>query len=258
MALLPVTKSLTDKVAIVSASAQGIGFAIAKRLGLDGASIVVTDGNRQQVEHAAATLMLDGIRVSGVAAQVGKEEGRRKLIDFAIEKYGKLDILVSNAAVNPNVGDTLTISNQQWVNLVQLKMNEALELSKVAIPHIESSGRGSIVFVSSTADFAPIKDVGAYSVMKSALTGLNNTLSQRIAGKSIRVNAVAPGLISTDFSKLLYSDVFGHQNWLQQIPIQRYGMTEECAGAVSFLVSDEACYMTGETIGINGGMQAQI
>ncbi|KAK5984984.1 Short-chain dehydrogenase [Trichostrongylus colubriformis] len=258
MQALTTAKFLTDRVAIVSASTKGIGFAIAKRLGSDGASVVVSSRKPKNVEDAVNALRLEGIDAAGITAHVGVKEDRKKLINFAVDRYGKLDILVSNAGVSPHFGDIMSISDSQWDKLLQINVQSALQLTQEAVPHLEASGRGNIVFVSSVAGYSPIEGLGAYSVMKSTLIGLNKALSQSLARRNIRVNAIAPGIIRTDFSEALYANEVDHQKWLRSIPLNRLGHADECADAVSFLVSDEASYISGETIGVNGGMQAHI
>jgi len=253
-------KFLADRVAVVTASTKGIGFAIAKQLGLNGAAVVVSSRKEENVKSAVNSLRMDGIRCEGTTAHMGVDADRKRLIEFAVKSYGKLDILVSNAASNPHYGDMISVSDTLWEKMLSLNVKGAFQLAKEAIPHLESSGNGNIVFVSSVAGYSPMDGIGAYSVMKTALLGLNKALSQSLAHRGIRVNAIAPGIIRTDFSKLLTDQMeSGSGMELDRIvPIGRFGEAEECAGAVSFLVSDEASYMTGETIGVNGGMQARL
>ncbi|KAK6049689.1 oxidoreductase, short chain dehydrogenase/reductase family protein [Cooperia oncophora] len=123
MTALTTAKFLTDRVAIVSASTKGIGFAIAKRLGADGASVVVSSRKSQNVEDAVSALRLEGVDAAGIVAHVGVKEDRKKLIEFALDRYGKLDILVSNAAVNPHFGDIMSISDSQWDKLLQINVS---------------------------------------------------------------------------------------------------------------------------------------
>ncbi|CAJ0602000.1 unnamed protein product [Cylicocyclus nassatus] len=258
MSALLATKALTDRVAVISASTKGIGFAIAKRLGADGASVVVSSRKPSNVEEAVRALRVEGIEATGIAAHVGIKEDRKKLINFAIDQFGKLDILVSNAAANPHFGDLMSISDSQWDKLLTINVRSALQLTQEALPHLEASGHGNVVFVSSVAGYASMDGLGAYSVMKSTLIGLNKALSQSLARRNIRVNAIAPGIIRTDFSRALYANEVDHENWLRSIPLNRLGDAEECADAVAFLVSDEASYISGETIGVNGGMHAHM
>jgi dehydrogenase/reductase SDR family protein 4 len=248
---------LTDRVAVVTASTKGIGFAIAKRLGMDGASVVVSSRKKKNVDDAIAALKNEGIEAGGCVAHVGIDEDRKKLINYVIERYGKLDILVSNAAVNPTHGSLMDVTDAQWDKLLNVNVRSAFLLTQEAVPHLEKSGNGNIVFVSSVAGYSPIEGIGAYSIMKTALLGINKSLSQNLARKNIRVNAIAPGVIRTDFSQML-TDGAAAMDVDKIIPLGRFGESEECAGAVSFLVSDGAAYMSGEVIGVNGGMQARI
>ncbi|GMR48302.1 hypothetical protein PMAYCL1PPCAC_18497, partial [Pristionchus mayeri] len=249
---------LTDRVAIVTASTKGIGFAIAKRLGLDGASVVVSSRKSKNVDEAVKALRMEGIEAAGIPCHVGIKDDRKKLIDFTMERYGKLNILVSNAAVNPHYGDILTISDSQWDKMIQLNVRSALQLTQEAVPHLESTGMASVVFVSSVAAYHPIPGLGAYSVMKAALIGVNKALSQSLAHRGIRVNAIAPGIIQTDFSRSLYENEDARARLLESIPLRRLGEAEECADTVSFLVSDDSSYMTGETVSVNGGMHTRL
>ena len=252
------TKFLVDRVAIITASTKGIGYAIARRLGQEGASVIVSSRKSDNVKKAVESLRLDGINCEGIVAHIGESEDRKKLIDYALDRYGRLDILISNAGANPHFGDMMTVADSQWEKLLSINVRSAFLLSQEAVPHLEKSGNGNIVFVSSVAGYSPIEGIGAYSVMKSALIGINKTLSLSLARRNIRVNAIAPGIIRTDFSKVLTDSAEKQNNVDKLVPIGRFGEAEECAAAVSFLVSDEASYMTGETIGVNGGMQARI
>ncbi|KAI1726357.1 short chain dehydrogenase domain-containing protein [Ditylenchus destructor] len=116
-------KSLADRVAVVTASTKGIGFAIAKRLGLDGAKIVISSRKENNVKSAVQSLRMEGIDVDGVVSHVASDVDRRRLVDFALEKFGKLDILVSNAAVNPHYGDLMTVSDEQWEKLLSVNVS---------------------------------------------------------------------------------------------------------------------------------------
>jgi len=251
-------KFLADRVALVTASTKGIGYAIAQRLGQDGANVVICSRKPENVQEAVRSLRIEGVNADGIPAHVGVAEDRRRLLDFTLKKFGRLDILVSNAAANPHHGDLLSITDSQWDKLLQINVQSAFLLTQEAVPLLERTGNGNIVFVSSIAGYAPIDGIGAYSIMKTALIGINKSLSQCLASRHIRVNAIAPGIIRTDFSRALTEDPTTSAKTLADVPLGRFGEADECADAVSFLVSDEASYITGETIGINGGMQMRL
>jgi len=249
-------KSLAERVAVITASTKGIGFAIAKRLGNEGAYVVVSSRKQKNVDEAVRALRFEGVVCEGTTAHVGVAAERKKLIDFALNKFGKLDILVSNAAVNPAYSDLIHTTESQWDKLLDLNVKSAFLLSQEAVPHLEKSGNGNIVFVSSIAAYQPIDGIGAYSIMKTALVGLSKSLAQTLADKNIRVNAIAPGVIRTEFSKQLTDGAAKMDP--AAIPLGRFGEADDCAGAVSFLVSNDAAYLQGEIISVNGGMPARI
>ncbi|XP_053606247.1 uncharacterized protein Dhrs4 isoform X3 [Plodia interpunctella] len=200
---------LNGKVAIVTASTDGIGYAIAKRLGDEGASVIVSSRKEENVKKAVETLRGDGIQVEGVVCHVGNSDQRKKLFDTAVKKFGGLDILVSNAAVNPSVSPIL-------------------------------------------------EPLGAYSVSKTTLLGLTKAISTEVVHDNIRVNCVAPGIVATKFAAAITSSEPAKEKSLSIVPMDRFGKPSEIASAVAFLASDDASYITGETIVVAGGAYAHL
>jgi dehydrogenase/reductase SDR family protein 4 len=195
--------------------------------------------------------------VMGVVCHVGNDEDRKNLIKKTISQFGKLHILVSNAAVNPTFGPTIETPESAWDKIFDINVKSAAMLVKEAYPHLRETC-GNVVFVSSIAGFQPFHMLGAYSVSKSALIGLTKVLSAELANDNIRVNCLAPGLIKTKFSSALWSDEASRSIAEQTIPLGRIGIPEDCAGAVSFMCSDDANYMTGETIVVAGGSPSRL
>lgn len=247
------------KVAIVTASTDGIGFSIAKQLAVDGAMVMVSSRKQNHVDEVVATLQRTvGNTVCGTVCHVGKEEDRKRLIEETLLKFGKLDILVSNAAVNPTFGPTLETTSSAWDKIWDINVKSTALLVKEAYPHLKANKGGSIVIVSSIAAYSPFSALGPYSVSKTALIGLTKVLAQELAPDNIRVNCIAPGIIRTKFSTAIWSNDVIVDRLLQQIPQERLGEPSDCAGAVSFLCSDAASYITGETIVMSGGMQSRL
>lgn len=254
-----ISNRLLGKTAVISASTDGIGFAIAQRLGQEGANIVISSRKTQNVEAALNKLKALGLtQVHGVKCHVGLAEDRSALIKETVEKFGGIDILVSNAAVNPEVGSVLDCSEQAWDKIFDINVKAAFLLAKETLPYLRERKGGSIVFVSSIAGFQPFSLLGAYSVSKTALFGLTKAASQDLASENIRVNCVAPGIVKTKFSSALHETEEATEAALSMIPMRRFGTTDEIAGTVAFLVSDDASYVTGETIVAAGGMASRL
>ncbi|KAJ0178282.1 hypothetical protein K1T71_006105 [Dendrolimus kikuchii] len=249
---------LKGKVAIVTASTDGIGFAIAKKLGNEGASVVISSRKQNNVENAVKSLRNDGITVEGVVCHVGNAEQRKKLFDTANSKFGGLDILISNAAVNPSVAPILETEDNAWDKIFEINVKCAWLLAKEAYPELQKRGGGSILFVSSIAGYQPMEPLGAYSVSKTALLGLTKAIANEVVHDNIRVNGVAPGIVATKFASAITSSEAGKEQSLSIVPMKRFGKPFEIANVVAFLVSDDASYVTGETIVVAGGAYAHL
>lgn len=251
-------KRLQGKVAIVTASTEGIGFSIAKRLAEDGASVVVSSRKQKNVDSAVNSLKKLNLEVLGVKCHVGLKEDRKTLLDETIKKYGKLNILVSNAAANPAMGGVLECGEAEWDKIFDVNVKSSFMLAKECLPYLKKSKGSSIVFVSSISGFDPFELLGAYSVSKTALIGLTKAAAKEVAPIGIRVNCIAPGIIRTKFSRALYESETALDMALSKIPMGRLGECNEIAGIASFLVSDDASYITGEAIVGSGGMTSRL
>ncbi|XP_069490027.1 dehydrogenase/reductase SDR family member 4-like isoform X1 [Ambystoma mexicanum] len=246
------------KVALVTASTEGIGLAIARRLAQDGAHVVVSSRKKANVDRTVEELRAENLSVSGVVCHVGKEEDRQRLVATAVEQFGGIDILVSNAAVNPFAGNILDSTDEVWEKILDVNVKATFLLVKLVVPHMQKRGAGAIVIVSSLAGYSPFQTLGPYSVSKTALLGLTKALSPELAPMNIRVNCLAPGLIKTKFSSSLWQDESMMNHMLASLGVQRLGTPEDCAGTVSFLCSPDAAYITGETIVVAGGSQSRL
>ncbi|KAM5239707.1 dehydrogenase/reductase SDR family member 2, mitochondrial-like isoform 2-T6 [Hipposideros larvatus] len=243
---------LANRVAVVTGSTDGIGFAIARRLAQDGAHVVVSSRKQQNVDRAVAALQGEKLSVTGTVCHVGKAEDRERLVATALEHSGGVDFLVCNAAVNPLVGSTLGSSEQVWDKILSVNVKAPALLLSQLLPHMEKRGRGAVILVSSISAYMPRVELGAYNVSKTALLGLTRTLALELAPKGIRVNCLVPGMIETDFSKVFHKDEAFWNNFKENHQLQRIGQPEDCAGLVSFLCSPDASYITGENIVVAG------
>lgn len=209
------------------------------------------------VEKALTTLKAQNLDVIGVKCHVGNEEDRKSMLQAAVDKYGGIDILVSNAAVNPEVGAVLETSESAWDKIFDINVKCSYLIAKEALPFIRKRGGGSIVFVSSIGGFQPMGLLGAYCVSKTALFGLTKAAASDLATENIRVNCLAPGIIETKFAEAITSDS-AKDAALSTVPMKRFGMPSEMGAVTAFLVSDDASYITGEVICASGGMHSRL
>lgn len=194
------SKRFNGKVCVVTASTEGIGLAIAKRLGAEGGKVVVSSRKQANVDKAVKALKDQGSEVHGVACHVGSLSDRKKLFDESVDRFGGIDVLISNAAVYPEVGQVLDASEKAWDKVFDINVKSSFMLAKEVKPLIVKRGGGSIVFMSSISGYQPFEQLGAYSVSKTALFGLTKAAALDLAKDNIRVNCVAPGIIETKFA----------------------------------------------------------
>lgn len=191
------------KVAIVTASTEGIGFGIAQRLARDGCKVMISSRKQANVEKALGLLKADNLDVAGVTCHVGKAEDREKLLGETLTQFGGVDFLISNAAVNPTYGSILDVTEDQWSKIFDVNVKSSFLLAKQVVPEMSKRKNGSIVFISSIGGLHPMPMIGAYSVSKTALLGLTKALSFECAPRGIRVNCIAPGVVRTKFASAL-------------------------------------------------------
>ncbi|KAG7496975.1 hypothetical protein JOB18_029293 [Solea senegalensis] len=250
--------SLSGKVAIVTGSTDGIGLAAAESLGKRGAHVVVSSRRQANVDRAVERLQSQNIQVTGTTCNVDKREDRENLVKLTVEKCGGVDILVSNAAVNPFFGNIMDSTEEIWDKVLSVNVKVFFLMTKLVMPHMQKRGGGNVVFVSSVAGYQPIRIIGPYSVSKTALLGLTRALAPELAQSNIRVNCVAPGLIKTNFSSALWQSEDFLDEFTKQLSIKRVGEPKEISEVIAFLCSDEASYITGETITVSGGMGCRL
>ncbi len=244
--------SLDGKVAVVTGGSRGIGEAIARGLAEFGARVVVSSRKQDAVDRAVEGLRADGFEAVGIAANVSRMEEARGLVDRAVETYGQLDIVVNNAAANPVFGPVQNVEEPAFDKIMDTNVKGPFELCKRAHAVMRGKG-GSIVNISSVEGLTPGQGLGIYSVSKAALISLTRVLAREWGPDGIRVNALCPGLIRTDFSRALWSNEGILNHVLGAQPISRIGTPEEVAALAVFLVSDAAAYCTGGVYTVDGG-----
>ncbi|XP_042508870.1 tropinone reductase-like 3 isoform X2 [Macadamia integrifolia] len=248
-------KRFQGKVAIVTASTMGIGYGIAERLGLEGASVVISSRKQKNVDEAAEKLRARGIEVLGVVCHVSNEQHRKQLIDQTIQKYGRIDVVVSNAAANPSVDAILETKESALDKLWEINVKAAILILKDAAPHMQKGS--SVVLISSIAGYQPQGSMAMYGVTKTALLGLTKALASEMAPNT-RVNCVAPGFVPTHFASYITSNKAIRGAIEERTLLNRLGTTEDMAAATAFLASDDASYITGETLVVAGGTPSRL
>ncbi|KAK1317626.1 hypothetical protein QJS10_CPA05g00963 [Acorus calamus] len=243
------------KVAIVTASTQGIGFSIAERLGLEGASLVISSRKQKNVDEAVEKVRSRGIDAIGVVCHVSNAEHRKNLIDATLKKYGHIDIVVSNAAANPSIDNILDTKESVLDKLWEINVKASILLLQAAAPHLREGS--SVILISSIGGYNPQKTMAMYGVTKTALLGLTKALAVEMAPNT-RVNCIAPGFVPTHFADFITRSESVRKAIEEKTLLNRLGTTRDMAGVAAFLASDDAAYITGETIVVAGGIPSRL
>lgn len=249
----PVDFRLDARVALVTGASRGIGRAIALSLAAAGADLVLVARRLPDLEAVAEEVRALGRRALSIPAHVGRRAEVERVFAAALREFPRLDILVNNAATNPIFGPLADLEEEAWDKIMALNVKGYLLTAQRAARVMGAAGRGAIVNVASTAGLRASPGLGAYSVSKAAVVMLTRVLARELAPLGVRVNAVAPALIETRFSEALWKDPGRLETYLQATPMRRTGQPEEVAGAVVYLCSDAASYVTGHTLVVDGG-----
>eukprot|EP01098_Paradermamoeba_levis_P013696 TRINITY_DN6293_c0_g1_i1.p1 TRINITY_DN6293_c0_g1~~TRINITY_DN6293_c0_g1_i1.p1 ORF type:complete len:259 (+),score=63.30 TRINITY_DN6293_c0_g1_i1:45-821(+) len=254
MASMSLTSRLEGKVAIITASSSGIGFGIAQRFLQEGATVVISSRKQQNVDAAVSELLSQGLnKVIGIACHIGIEAERKNLVAQTLEKFKKIDILVNNAAINVSMDNLLEVPEKIWDKTMEINLKASLLLTREIVHSSMSHLGGSIVFISSLGGTRAQALGGVYSISKAALIAVSRQLALDLAGNGIRVNCVSPGIIKTKFSEVFWKDPQAAQANTMVTPLGRLGEVKDVAACVSFLVSKDADFITGENFVISGG-----
>jgi NAD(P)-dependent dehydrogenase (short-subunit alcohol dehydrogenase family) len=248
------TFDLTDKVAIVTGGSRGIGREIALAFASAGARVVVASRKQEGVDAVAAEITQQGGTALAVAAHMGEEEAVVTLVRRAVEAFGGVDITVNNAATNPHFGPLTTATATQWDKIVEVNLRGAFFLCQQVIPLMQERGAGKIINVASIAGVKPQPGMGIYSVSKAGLIMLTQVLAQELGPSNIQVNAIAPGIIKTRFSSVLWQTSSISEALTKHTPLGRLGDVDDIVGAALYLASPLSDYVTGTVLLIDGGM----
>lgn len=245
-------RKLEGKVAVVTGASRGIGRAIALKLAEEGAKVVVNySGSQAKAEEVVAMIQENGGEAIAVQASVSKTEEVTALMDAAVKTYGSLDILVNNAGITRD-NLIMRMKEDEWDDVLNTNLKGVFLCTKAVTRQMMKQRAGRIINISSIVGVAGNAGQANYVAAKAGVIGLTKTTAKELASRNILVNAIAPGFIETEMTEQLPEDI--KQGILTQIPLAKLGQPEDIAKAVAFLASDDANYMTGQTLHIDGGM----
>jgi NAD(P)-dependent dehydrogenase (short-subunit alcohol dehydrogenase family) len=244
--------SLKGQVALITGASRGIGEAAAVGLAQAGADLVIASRKLPDLERVAAEVAKTGRKCLPVAAHVGRLEEINNLVKKAVEQFGRIDILVNNAATNPTMAQAIDVDERAWDSIMNLNLKGLFFLSQAVARVMKEKGGGKIINISSIAGISPDM-LPIYSISKAAVIMATKVMAMQWAQYKIRANCIAPGLTKTKFSEALWNnpDILKHA--MSSTPMMRVGDPEEMVGGILYLASDASSYVTGQVIAVDGG-----
>lgn len=246
--------SLDHKVALITGSTRGIGKAIAEAMAEAGARVVISSRKAEACEQVAGELLGQGREAIAIPCNVSVREEVEALAEATLARWGRIDALVCNAAVNPYFGPLSGLSDEAFAKIMTANVLSNLWLCNQVIPQMAERGEGSVILISSIAALRGATVTGGYAISKAAEAQLARNLAVEWGPRNVRVNAIAPGLIKTDFARALWENPEIRKKRESQTPLRRIGEPDEVAGVAVFLASSAARFITGQTIVVDGGV----
>lgn len=246
---------LEDRVFLVTGGSRGIGLEIARELVEQKAKVAIC-GRKQENLDAAQNELQGGDSVLAVQAHVAKEEEIDRLFDTAVEKFGRIDVLVNNMGMNLFAGGLVDTETGMWNKIIESNLTGAFLCSRRAGKIMREQKSGKIVNITSVAGHKASPGLNVYGIAKAGIEMMTKNLASELAADNIQVNSVAPGMVRTDFSKPFWSNQEIHDAVVKDIPLGRIAEPEDVAKVVLFLASDAASFITGQTIMVDGGAMA--
>jgi 3-oxoacyl-[acyl-carrier protein] reductase len=243
--------ALNDEIVVVTGASRGIGQAIALELGARGATVVGTATSDKGAESITASLAEVNVRGTGMVLDVTDADSIADFLKAVQDKYGNPTVLVNNAGITRD-NLMMRMKDEEWDAVISTNLTSAFRMSKACLRGMMKARHGRIITISSIIGATGNPGQANYAATKAGVIGFSKSLAREIGSRNITVNAVAPGFIDTDMTRALPEEQRKHL--LEQIPMARLGDVKDIANAVAFLASDEASYITGETLHVNGGM----
>ena len=242
---------LKDKVALVTGGGQGIGQVIGDNLAKSGAHVVLGDINLENAEKSAKAILANGGSASATLLNVADPENVKEVFDLIAKEFKPLDILVNNAGITKD-GLFVRMKEDDWDQVLAVNLKGSFLCGQQAAKQMMKQRQGAIVNIASIVGVMGNAGQANYSASKAGLIGLTKTMARELATRNITVNAVAPGFIDTEMTRVLDEKI--KDKLIEQIPLSRLGLPEDIANSVAFLVSSRSSYITGQVLNINGGM----
>jgi NAD(P)-dependent dehydrogenase (short-subunit alcohol dehydrogenase family) len=245
---------MTGRVALITGSTRGIGRAIAERMAEAGAKVVISSRKADACVEVAAGITARGGTAIAHAASISDKAALQRLVDRTLHEWGRIDVLVCNAAVNPYYGPLLQITDEAFDKIMASNVRSNLWLCGMVIPQMAERRDGAVIVVSSIAGLKGNTNLGAYGISKAADFQLVRNLAVEYGPHNVRVNALAPSIIRTDFARKLWEDPAIYAKAVSGYPLRRIGEPDEVAGAAIFLASRAGAFVTGQVLVIDGGV----
>jgi NAD(P)-dependent dehydrogenase (short-subunit alcohol dehydrogenase family) len=248
--------SLKGKVALITGGSRGIGRAIALTFADAGADVVVSSRNRRppELEKVAEEIRAKGRRALAMPAHVGKKEDVQNLVQKTLREFGRIDILVNNAGANPVLSSMVDLEEAAFEKVMEVNLKGALLMSQAVAKEMIKQGGGRIINISSISGLRARADgTGAYCISKAGVNMLTQVMARELADHNILVNAIAPGSIKTEMSRVNWIDPERRAQRIREIELKRFGEPEEVGGLALFLASEASSFVTGEIIRVDGG-----
>jgi NAD(P)-dependent dehydrogenase (short-subunit alcohol dehydrogenase family) len=245
---------MTGRVALITGSSRGIGRAIAERMAEAGAKVVISSRKADACAEVAAGITARGGTAIAHAASISDKAALQGLVDRTLAEWDRIDVLVCNAAINPYYGPLLQITDEVFDKIMASNVRSNLWLCSMVIPQMAERRDGAVIVVSSIAGLKGNTNLGAYGISKAADFQLVRNLAVEYGPQNVRVNALAPSIIRTDFARKLWEDPEIYAKAVKGYPLRRIGEPDEVAGAAIFLASAAGAFVTGHVLTVDGGM----